>query len=180
MARYRGVGSRLDSYDGVGYGYIFIIASRYPLRFDRVSGFGLWDDLALDNYRSLIDPRESIRDFARTIAGGNDFTLQFARSGSTASLSSYADQRMDCALLSGFGFSFLPLWSYGFAPLWSANSGYLNNCGYSSAYALGAFGWPWNSYSGGPTFAGAPTNPNNPSSPRSGVPRFSRPGARRP
>ena len=34
-------GAQLDSYDGRGYGYVFIVASKRPLDFDKISEFGL-------------------------------------------------------------------------------------------------------------------------------------------
>ena len=73
MTPYRSVGARLDSYDGRGNGFIFVIASRNPLRFDRVSQSGLWDDYEVSSYRSTYDARTSIRQFADEIAGSHDY-----------------------------------------------------------------------------------------------------------
>jgi hypothetical protein len=135
--RYRGVSARMDSYDGRGHGYIFIIASRSPLRFDRISAFGLWDELEAENYQFTHDPRESIQSFAEVLAGGREYTLRFARSFTTSAYTTYADAMFDCTFLqdhSLFGLS--SLLSSGFGNWVYGTPGFQRGCG-SSRYGFG-------------------------------------------
>lgn len=140
--RYRSAGAQLDSYDGRGYGFIFLIASKRPLRFDRISEFGLWNDLVADSYDRELDPRIFIKAFADSIAGPWSYTLKFARSMGTVANLSYADYRFDCALLQEY--SYLGLVApYGyymslFRPY--AYAGYGSGCGSSRSFALASFG----------------------------------------
>lgn len=78
-----------DAYDG-GFGYVFIIASWRPMRFDRFSDGYRWDtfDLASDSY--MTDPRPAIQELASRLAGDNGeaYTIQFARYTNTRVVSS--------------------------------------------------------------------------------------------
>jgi len=140
MNSYRAPSARLDSYDGRGYGYVFIVASRRPLEFDRISDYGLWNEMVLADYRQSADPRNYINGLAATLAGNHAYTLKFARSFTTFAATSYADRLFDCALLSelGFAYSFSPF-SFGnyFAPS-VAFPGARGGCGgnYAGRYAF--------------------------------------------
>ena len=176
MTKYRALGAQMDSYDGRGHGYIFLIASRHPLRFDRISDFGLWNDYEVPNYRTSMDPREAIKTFADMVAGGREYTLQFARSNSTTAMTSYADQMFDCTYLSAVGLAMTgSYWGYGYSPFYSSfgslNSLRGNGCG--NSYALGY-------YADRGFFFPRPTTPINPQSPEGGgTLSFTRPGVRR-
>lgn len=112
-AFFRTVGARSDSYDGNGHGFVFIIASSTPLRFDRVSEFGLWNEVELRSYATTSDPRSLIRDYASLIAPNGKYTLDYASSFSSWASYSYANARMDCAMLGGiFDYSPWYLGSY--------------------------------------------------------------------
>lgn len=103
---FRTVGARTDSYDGNGHGFVFIVASSVPLRFDRVSEYGLWNDFELASYATSSDPRAPVRTYANLIAPNGRYTLDFASSRSTWASSTFAQSRMDCAVLSSrFGFT---------------------------------------------------------------------------
>ncbi|HMC54045.1 MAG TPA: hypothetical protein VKH19_02645 [Gemmatimonadaceae bacterium] len=166
MLSHRSYGAQLDSYDGGGYGYIFLVASKRPLRFDRISEFGLWNDLAISDYRLASDPRIYIRALASEMAGDRPYTLKFARSISSTSLTSYSDMLFDCAYLSELAFS--SLWApYNYANFLSpslAFPGARGGCGQRSSYAFGFYR---------PvvlTTAAAPTDgPKTPSAPREGT-----------
>jgi len=151
---YRSFGAQLDSYDGRGYGYIFLIASKRPLGFGQMSQFGLWNEVVAQDYESSYDPRGAIRDFASMVAGGAPYTLKYARSTGTVAMTSLADELFDCALLSDLGFaSYLTPFSYmfsafspfGMSPSGSSSYGY--GCQrYQGQYAYGPnFGYyrPW-------------------------------------
>src|SRR5437867_2092545 len=68
-------GARIDSYDGFGHAYIFLIASDQPLRYDAMSEGKMWDEFEVPNYFRSFDPRASIRDFADMVSGGAPYTL---------------------------------------------------------------------------------------------------------
>jgi hypothetical protein len=69
-----------DAYDG-GFGYVFIIASWRPMRFDRFSDGYRWDTFDLVNDSYMNDPRPAIQELASRLAGdnGDAYTVQFAR-----------------------------------------------------------------------------------------------------
>ena len=130
-AFFRTMGARSDSYDGNGHGFVFMIASSTPLRFDQVSEFGLWNEMELPSYATTGDPRALIRNFAYLLAPNGKFTLDYASSHSSWATYSYANARMDCAMLLGtFGFSPWYFSHYSF--------GYFPSYGYTSYRGLGA------------------------------------------
>ena len=165
-ATYRSFGAQLDSYDGRGYGFIFIIASKRPLQFDRVSEFGLWNDMSVSNYRVSADPRIYVNSIAALLAGNHAYTLKFARSTSTFAVTSYSDQLFDCAYLSAFGFSSW-LTPYAFSSFFQpsvAFPGARGGCGGRSAYAYGY----WRPILIAATPTAVPTD-DTPASPREGT-----------
>jgi hypothetical protein len=99
---YRHVAARLDSYDGAGNGYFFIIASRYPLHFDEISEGGLFDIIEVPNYYETYDPRLTIKALGDLVSRGSPYTLDFASSFGTMDYSTPIDQHMDCLMLSMF------------------------------------------------------------------------------
>jgi len=165
--RTRTLSARMDSYDGLGYGFVFIVASRYPLRFDRISDLGLWDDLELDNYRYLSDPREGIRLLVEKLTDGKSYALKFATSTTSSSLSTALDARRDCALLSSYSFVPYSAIDYAFSA-YNPLGGYTrfgSPCGYSQ-YSL-AFGYGYyNQYGRG--YAVTAPLPNIPVTPKRG------------
>ena len=166
--RYRGVGAQLDSYDGLGHGFVFLIASRAPLRFDRISEFGLWNDYEAENYSFSPDPRSAIRAFADMVAGRRDYTLKFASSMGSTAMTSAIDQSFDCAYLQTFNLGAMGtpwLFQYSYLGLFSPLRS-LQGCG--NRYALSGYA---PRYAFAPQTSGFPTNPN-------GTPPFFRPGFR--
>lgn len=129
--QFRSLGARLDSYDGLGHGYVFMIASKTPMRFDRISDFGMWNDYDVVNYTYSQDPRSAIRTFADMIAGRSNYTLKYANSMGTTSMASAIDQSFDCAYLQSLGFAALAsrwlsqMGSFGF----TGTDRFLGGCG---------------------------------------------------
>ena len=97
---HRSVAARQDSYDGNGHGYVFMIASETPLRFDRVSDVSLWNEYELPGYATALDPRGLIRAYADMVSAAGGYTLDYATSTSSYAHYSYAGQRAECAMLS--------------------------------------------------------------------------------
>ena len=185
---YRNHSARMDSYDGRGNGFIFLIASQYPLDFDGLSSDGFWDTYEVEDYASSWDPRYAIRDLAERVTRGAPFTLDYADSFGTNAFTSYADMQMDCSILSGMGFggfrgAFMPSigwwgggalmssWAYLFRePMFVTNAYSSLNAGCGRGrYALG-YGprfWSWNSGLYRPTTPtlGVPSMPGKPTSP---------------
>ena len=83
---YRSYAARSDSYDG-GAGYVFVIASWRPMRFDRFSEGNEWDSFEITNDQYLRDPRPAIYELATLLTGENReaYTVKFARFFSTRS-----------------------------------------------------------------------------------------------
>lgn len=105
---WRSAGARTDSYDGRGNGYIFVIASRYPMILYELHNYGQWNnDYEVDDYGWTSDPRVGVKYFAESVAGGAPFTLKYANSFGTNALTSYASMQNDCMILSTLGFGTL-------------------------------------------------------------------------
>ncbi len=102
---YRTHSARLDSYDGLGNGYVFAIASEYPIHTDLLDDHGFWSDsVAVPDYQSLSDPRGAIRDLAVLLTRGMPYSLNYAGVLTTSSFGSMAHASGDCAeLVSAFG-----------------------------------------------------------------------------
>lgn len=149
---FRTVGARSDSYDGNGHGFVFMIASRVPLRFDRVSEFGLWNEVELTRYSTTSDPRLLIRAYANLVAPSGKYTLDYASSYSSYSTYSYANSSMDCAMMS----------SYGFVPWYFSGFGYRGYYGMGLPSCRGShYGYAYD-YRYGPRFAGWNSGPTTP------------------
>ncbi|MEX2152729.1 MAG: hypothetical protein WD825_05270 [Gemmatimonadaceae bacterium] len=113
---FRGLGASMDSYDGRGHGFVFMIATRTPMFLGQVADRNAWLDVEIEDYYWNHDPRFAIRDFAEMIADGEPFTLKFAHSFSSQSFTTYAASAWDCAMLSSYGLGH----SYGFWGTWGA------------------------------------------------------------
>jgi hypothetical protein len=111
--RYRHASARLDSYDGAGNGYFFIIASQYPLHFDEIGAGDAFDLIEVPDYYNTYDPRLTIKALGDLVSRGRPYTLKFATSFGTVDYSTFLDQRADCLALSFFT---LGLTSYAYTP----------------------------------------------------------------
>lgn len=161
--RYRHLGARMDSYDGAGNGYFFIIASRFPLSFDEISEGSQFDIIEVPNYFDTFDPRLTIRALGDLVSRGSPYTLEFATNFGAVNYASAFDQQLDCAFLAASGLSFgtLGLWAqpyyYAFGAFGRRNL--LDNC--ASQYAF-AFQRPSYYYSNNPTTTVLPPRTQTP------------------
>jgi hypothetical protein len=159
--RYRHVSARMDSYDGAGNGYFFLIASRYRLHFDEISMGGFFDIIEVPDYYDTYDPRLTIKALGDLVSRGSPYTLEFAGSFGTVDYSNYSDQRWDCLTLSMFHFG---LSGYEYTPYYLFGSRSLRNslsCGNQFAYGLGRY-----RYAGYDGFS--PSSTVTPTPPRAG------------
>src|SRR6266567_3429171 len=114
---FRRAGSAYDSYDG-GAGYVFVIASWRPMRFDRFSDGTKWDTFEITDDQYLRDPRPAIYELATLLTGENReaYSVKFANYYSTtysyysgASMFSSAfclgDEPLGYGFYNGFGFA---------------------------------------------------------------------------
>jgi hypothetical protein len=147
MNPFRGINAMMDSYDGRGHGYIFMVATHSPMYYERITEDDVdWSEITVRDYDHLTDPRLAIRDFAETVAGGR-YTLEFASSHTSYSVTSYAAMAWDCSLLNQFGYDRLAgFWgSWGLAGFWpfaghSSSFSRGHGCGRSfGAYAFNNF-----------------------------------------
>jgi hypothetical protein len=186
---YRSTGARKDSYDGLGNGFVFIIASDSPLDADGLSTDGFWDDYEVTDYASSPDPRYAIRDFAQYVTRGLPYTLDYADTFGTNAFTSFANMQMDCSMWSntmglwGAGGAFIPSvgwwnggalmtssWYFLREPMLFSNiySSFNAGCGGRRSYAFG-YGIPsWDSRRAGRNTAtpAVPTTPAAPLAPR--------------
>jgi len=153
----RNAGARLDSYDGRGSAFIFIVSSDRPLNFEDISDEdGEFVSYIMPGYWYELDPRQEIDRFAREVADGNTYRVEYAYSYGNNRYASYSDRMMDCAMADyaswggGFGsryggFRRPWLWNYfgndiGFWNLYDDYAG-MGTCGRSywlpGVYAFG-------------------------------------------
>ncbi|MEX2179360.1 MAG: hypothetical protein WD801_11655 [Gemmatimonadaceae bacterium] len=112
VSPFRHSGALMDSYDGRGHGYLFIIASDRRLDYDRMSDRGEWQELSVDNFANTSDPRWAVRDFADLLAGSDGgYTLRFASSSQSQYMTSHAARAWDCSMMLSMGYSPYA-WSY--------------------------------------------------------------------
>lgn len=179
---FRGASAMMDSYDGRGHGYIFMIASRSPLLYDQLSDGGEWDVVDVVDYTRSIDPRLAIRDFAYSLAGNVPFTLKFANSFTTQSFASFASTAWDCALFSSYGMYF-GFWGSWAAPRLSSFShasryGGDPSCGGSRYGYYASYGRGF-TYGVGAPYPGLPfPRVPRPTGPGPLTPKLTRPGYR--
>jgi hypothetical protein len=109
-------GATRDSYD-LGFGYLFVIASWRPMRFDQFSTGGVWDSFELTDNEYLRDPRPAVYELAALLAGPNReaYTVEFAHYSNT-----------QYAFDNGSGFGRASTYGYGYC------SGYAPFFGFSS------------------------------------------------
>lgn len=84
-APFRNVSAAYDSYDGLGHGYVFIIASRVPIDHQALAMGKGFESVTVNNYDSSSDLRYAVREFADEITMG-PYTLQYAKNPSSYSL----------------------------------------------------------------------------------------------
>lgn len=78
MAPWRSLGAQMDSYDGLGHGYVFMITSRSPIDYGTLGDRDGFETLEIENYEATHDPRYAIRNLADELSTGG-YTLKFAR-----------------------------------------------------------------------------------------------------
>ena len=146
---------RLDSYD-YGTGYMFIVASWRPMRFDRVSENGKWSTFELSDEEMLEDPRPAVGELATILAGDNReaYSVEFAKYYRTnLSQSGYASSSFS-SLQCAFGYnsfandyswlrgSYIPVYGYnpfGYSPFGYSTIGLGSGCG-GGYYGGGYYG----------------------------------------
>jgi hypothetical protein len=169
--------ARYDSYDG-GTGYVFVIASWQPMRFEQFMENDRWQSFEVADDQYLRDPRPAIEEFAAFLTGESRdaYTVRYARYYNTyyfpaPVFTGYATYSSYC---SDFGSGFSSPYYYGIA----ARHGLISR--------YGSLGFPYNRYGSGcyspytiprgylqlPRIAAAaPINPYGEGRPRTPVPR---------
>jgi hypothetical protein len=118
-----------NSYDN-GLGFLFVIASWRPLRFDRFSTGGAWDSFELIDNDYLRDPAPAVYEFAAVLAGPNReaYSVEFAHYSNTR----YAyDDGSNSRSAYGYGFC------NGYAPLGFAGTPFNSFSIYNASLAYG-------------------------------------------
>jgi hypothetical protein len=115
-APFRSMNAMMDSYDGLGHGFVFMVVTRSPMDLDAITDGFEWDEFDVRDYLQTSDPRLAIRDFAESVTRGDKYTIKFAKSFSTQNFASYASTAFDCGTLASLGYGHLPtFWgSWGF------------------------------------------------------------------
>ena len=127
MSRFAGLTP--DAYDG-GLGYVFVIASWRPMRFDRFQTGGVWDSFEIADESYMRDPRPAIQELAALLAGENReaFTIKFARYYDTQTLySGYST--LGSAYSAGYCSGYAPL-GFAFSPFSSSAAWLFQNQGF--------------------------------------------------
>ena len=117
---YRRMSAEMDSYDGMGHGYVFLIASRYPMDFAPAMDGRVFGEMDVADYGSIDDPRLAVRRFADVLTGG-PYTLKFASAYSTRT---YGVNSGMCSGYIGGGYNAFGNYWGGFSPMYSNWMGY--------------------------------------------------------
>jgi hypothetical protein len=155
--QYRHVAARMDSYDGGGNGYFFLIASKYPLYFEEISAGDVFDEIEVPNYYETYDPRLTIKALGDLVSRGRPYTLEFATSFGSVDYSTFYDHRADCRLLS-MAFSTYALTQPYYYAFGSRRTRSALSCGSYYASGFGRLSNPYYS-STNPTVAPLPPQP---------------------
>jgi len=142
--------ARVDSYDR-GAGYLFIVASWRPMRFDRIADGARFTSYELNESEVNDDPRPAIAELAALIAGDNReaYTLEFAnyyRSTPIAGAGFASAFRSNCYNSSAYGYgsafypSFSRYYGYGYGPSFYGGSSCGGLAGYGYSYVPGPVG----------------------------------------
>lgn len=141
----RGLTPQMDSYDG-GLGYVFMVASWRPMRFDQFSSGGIWNRYELSDDEYLKDPRPAIQELASVLTGDNReaYTVQYARYYSTISSVGSLGERFDSGYCSGFnslGYASMP---FGYTGMLASYNSLYNSLGLGygqgGCFGSGAYG----------------------------------------
>jgi hypothetical protein len=122
---YRSTAAETDSYDR-GLGYVFIIATWRPMRFERFQTDGEWDSFELADRDYLRDPRPAVYELASLLSGDNReaYTVQFARYYNTQTVAGGYDS---FASEFGYGATSCPGYAVmGYSSPFFSNAGYIN------------------------------------------------------
>jgi hypothetical protein len=149
-----------DSYDG-GLGWVFVIASWQPMRFEKFSTGGYWDSFELNDADYMKDPRPAVYELAALLAGTNSssYTVRFANVHDTqtfygGSRSLFMANNFGAEMCNGFGYgfsygfastpfglsSFNPIYMYGYGqPFWWRGSQYFYDSAFDCYYSAGSY-----------------------------------------
>ena len=136
LAPYRSLGARMDSYDGRGHGYVFMIASKFPIDFEAMMDAGGFEVLEIEDYERDEDPRYAVRSFADDIATG-PYTLKFASSlGSDPHYYRYAGGCTSPWSLAGYGYD-ARMWDLGYSYFAYPGSSLMSGLALANFYGYG-------------------------------------------
>lgn len=175
-APYRSMGAQIDSYDGLGYGYVFMIVSRRPIDYFALQEGSGFDALEILDYATTRDPRYAIRSLADGIATG-PYTLKFASSRTSNSYALATGCGMQWGLNRGLD-PFSPFMGFGYSFFDYPGSALMNGLAFAQYSRLHgmtrscrgsqyAYSSPlYREYSNGVTTVPVPGTPPGPLTPR--------------
>ena len=177
-APYRNAGAQMDSYDGLGHGFIFVITSKFPLNFAPIHDGLEFRELEVADYDYTSDPRRAIATLASHVALPG-YRVRYATSFGSIAMYSAAALAFDCALIANtYGRG--DFWDFGYYPSGFTSLGmplfggiYFGSslrrgspCGMNRYYTNRyAYWYPYTLPTGGTTTrpTGTPTEPVTPS-----------------
>lgn len=110
---YRSVGAQMESYDGLGHGYVFLITSHDPIDYGSLMGGRTFDEFSVEDYEHSQDPRYAVRAFADEITYGR-YAIRYARSHSGGMYAAVTGCPTHWGLWS-YGSGFMPWFDVGYS-----------------------------------------------------------------
>jgi hypothetical protein len=134
-APYRSFSAQMDSYDGRGHGFVFLITSRSPIDYEALRGASGYDDLAVEDYEDNRDPRYAVRTFADELTTG-PYSLKFARNPHGGLYANATGCPSNWGLYSYGRVAYSPWMDLGYSYFSYPGASLLNSVAWASMYGL--------------------------------------------
>jgi hypothetical protein len=132
----RSFSAQMDSYDGMGHGFVFLITSRYPIDYEALMGASGYEELAVEDYEATRDPRYAVRSFADDLTTG-PYTLKFARNSHGSLYANATRCSSNWGLFSYYGgLSYYPWMDLGYSYFSYPGASLMNSVAWASMYGL--------------------------------------------
>jgi hypothetical protein len=130
---YRNFSAQLESYDGLGHGYVFLITSHNAIDYGALMGDKGFDQFSIEDYEQSEDPRYAIREFADEITNGQ-YAIRFARNQSGGLYAASTGCPTHWGLWS-YG-AFVPWWIMGYSLLPHPGSSLIQSLAFSRYHSM--------------------------------------------
>jgi hypothetical protein len=132
---WRSLSAQMDSYDGLGHGYVFMITSRFPIDYGAIRDRDGFEQLEIVDYDRSSDPRYAVRNLADDLVTG-PYTLKFARDASGGAFARANACPRRWGLLGYSRFDYSPWLDLGYSYFTYPGISLLNGMAFARLYGL--------------------------------------------